>query len=123
MNLSRFSIGEKLILLGGIIALISLFLPWVDVSFYSENGFQQQGFLVLVVYIYPVLKILTAKAQNKVSNIICMVVGLAFMLYFVSSKSISVFGSSYSAASIGMYVMIVGLIVSLVGAILSKKQG
>ena len=122
MNLSKFTNSEKIILAGVVIAIISLFMPWVETSIFSVNGFQQEGYIWLACFAYPVIMIFKQKNYNKKASIIVFAIGLFLMLCFLGSKSLDWFGESINCASTGMYVMIIALIVSLVGVIKDKKQ-
>lgn len=122
MNLSKFTNSQKIILAGVVIAIVSLFMPWVETGVFSANGFQQEGYICLACFAYPTIMIFQQKNYNKKVSIIVLAIGLVFMLYFLGSKSLDLFGESVNCASTGIYVMIVGLIVSLVGVIKDKKQ-
>ncbi|MFN0313028.1 hypothetical protein [Kurthia sp. ISK08] len=45
MNFKQLSLGKKIILITTVIALISLFLPWVELGILSASSFQQGGYL------------------------------------------------------------------------------
>ncbi|SFC50963.1 hypothetical protein [Clostridium uliginosum] len=122
MNISKLSLGQKLILIGGIISIVSLFLPWVDAGILSVNGFQQQGYIVLLAFIYPVIIILNNKVLNIKGGIASLAVGIIFMFSLIKSKNTNVFGTSVNLSASGMYIMIVGLIVSIVGIIIDNKK-
>ena len=121
MNLSKFAVNDKIVGAGFIIGIISLFMTWVDVGFYSENGFQQGGYLVLIAFLYSIVSIATGKNYNRKVSAILLVMGIIFMIFFICSKSVGLFSSSINCAGIGMYVMIVGLVVSLAGTVKDFK--
>lgn len=106
MNLSRLTKSDKIILAGAVVAIISLFMTWVDTGILSANGFQQQGYVWLVCFIYPIFMIFNQKAYKKKEAIILFIFGIVSMLYFFSTKSVSLFGSSVSCAASGMYIML-----------------
>ncbi len=50
MNFKQLSLGKKIILITTVLALISLFLPWVELGILSASGFQQGGYLFLTAF-------------------------------------------------------------------------
>ena len=120
MNFKELSNGRKLICISAVVAIISLFLPWVDAGFISANGFQQQGYLLLLPFVYPVVMILQNKNIVKGINMACAIAALVFSVGFTMSKSTNVFGTSVNLAGTGLYVIIIASIIFLVGAIMEK---
>lgn len=121
MNLSKLSNNQKAIVIGFIIGVISLFMTWVDAGIVAANGIDLEGYLILLVFIYPVLMTAEEKKYSKGLAIIVLLLGIVFMLSFIASKTIDIFGSDVNCAGSGMYVMVVGLIISLAGVIKDKK--
>ncbi|OSA92135.1 UNVERIFIED_ORG: hypothetical protein B2H95_05685 [Clostridium botulinum] len=122
MNFSNLLSGKKLILIGAIVSVVSLFLPWVNAGILSVNGFQQEGYLMLLVFIYPIIKVLKNKTVNMKGGLASLILGLIFMLSFIKTKDTEFFGASVNLSAFGMYVMIVGLIISIVGVIKDNKK-
>ncbi|MGL4873969.1 MAG: hypothetical protein ACRC30_04890 [Clostridium sp.] len=122
MNFTNKTLSEKLYLGAFLVGVISLLLPWVDVGFASVNGFQQQGYLILIPMLYPVVTTFMGMNRNKVVNIVLQIIALVFMLYFMSTKSVDagMFGT-VDATGTGMYVMILANIGMVVGAFLERK--
>lgn len=116
------SIGRKLVLGGGAVGIISLFFPWVNVGFVNVDGFQKQGYLVLLAFIYPLFSIVIKKKVKFIGSLISLVIGLIFMFAFIASKSTNLFGTDVNMAASGMYIMIGGLIISAIGVILEKNS-
>lgn len=116
------TIGRKLILAGGAVGIISLFFPWVDAGFISANGFQQQGYLLLLAFIYPIFSIVLRRKPQFIRSLISLIVGVVFMFAFISSKGTNLFGTDINMAASGMYIMIGGLIISIIGIIFEKKS-
>ena len=85
MNLSRLTKSDKIILAGAVVAIISLFMTWVDAGIVSANGFQQQGYIWLACFAYPIVMMFQQKMYNKKAAIIVFAVGIVGMLYFIST--------------------------------------
>lgn len=51
----NWNVGVKLIFISTVIGILSLFMKWVDMLILSATGFQQQGYLSLILYIYAVV--------------------------------------------------------------------
>ena len=49
----NFSLNQQIILGSFGVAILSMFLPWVDMEIITLNGFQQQGYIFLVCFVYP----------------------------------------------------------------------
>ena len=122
MNFKELNLGEKIIVLGCIVSIVSLFLPWVDILFVKVDGFQQQGYIMLIFWLYPCIQALRQKKANKILSGILVVISIIFMLIMLNDKSTSLLGNSINTAASGMYVMIVSLIAILVGVVLNKRE-
>lgn len=122
MNIKNLNAGEKVILIGCIVSILSLFMTWVDVSIIKENGFQQQGYLFMLCYLYPCIQAIRQKKAIKAVSIVLVVIGIIGMFAFVADKSVSILGTSINAAGTGMYVMIVSLIAILIGCAINNRQ-
>lgn len=120
---NEYNNGEKVVLASTIVAILSMFFKWVDIGFLSENGFQQQGFLFLVLYIFPVYKILSNKNLKGSITIILGVIASILGFIYVVSKDISVMGESFNAAGSGIYIFILASIGLVVGGVMINKEG
>ena len=98
MNFKQLSLGKKIILITTVIALISLFLPWVELGILSASGFQQGGYLFLIAFIYPVYCVLKNTYINKVGGLVCGIVALIASIAYISSKSDEIFGTAINVA-------------------------
>lgn len=99
MQLSKYTIGYLIALA---LATISLFMPWVDIGILSVNGFQQQGWLVLIPLLYPATSYFTGRGKNKIINLVLGILCTLFMFGFINSKDTAL---GINAATTGMYVM------------------
>lgn len=121
MNIKELNLGEKIILIGCIVSIVSLFMPWVDLGIIRADGFQQQGYIVILFWLYPCIQAIRQKKAMKILSIILSVVSIIFMFYALNEKSTSIFGSSVNLAASGMYVMIASLIAILVGSVINNR--
>lgn len=121
-KISELNIGGKIILISVIVAILSLFMTWVDIRITKLSGFQQKGYLVLILYIYPVYKVLKGRNLNKVVGIICGGIAVIGMIAFLLSKSVNVFGTTVNAASTGMYVNILASVILIIGVVKYRQN-
>ncbi len=100
---SNTNLGGKIILISTVIAIISMFLPWVDTTISTSNGWQQLAFVLLLLYIYPTMQ--TVRNQSisliygSLTSIIAAVAAVAFMEY----KTIPFEGVNLCFAGQGTY--------------------
>lgn len=121
MNFKQLSLGKKIILITTVIALISLFLPWVELGILSASGFQQGGYLFLIAFIYPVYCVLKNTYINKVGGLVCGIVALIASIAYISSKSDEIFGTAINVAGSGAYLFLISTIGLIIGVVLDKR--
>lgn len=121
MNFKQLSLGKKIILITTVIALISLFLPWVELGILSASGFQQGGYLFLIAFIYPVYCVLKNTYINKVGGLVCGIVALIASIAYISSKSDEIFGTAINVAGSGAYLFLISTIGLIIGVVLAKR--
>ncbi|MFB0959257.1 MAG: hypothetical protein QMB61_09605 [Clostridiaceae bacterium] len=114
-NFNRWSLGGKLIFIALCLAIFSLFLKWVDLGILSASGFQQDGYLFLVLFAYPVYVVLADKPMNKIIGLISSSLAVIIGLYFAFSKSVELFGSTVNAAGSGLYLFIISAVILVAG--------
>lgn len=110
-NFGAWDIGGKSIFIAACLAIISLFFTWVDIGFYAENGFEQQAFIFLACFIYPIIRLLQDKSINRIGGYICAIAGIVCGIAYISSKSAEMFGVQIQAAGTGPYVFIVASVI------------
>lgn len=100
---SNTNLGGKIILISTVIAIISMFLPWVDMVTRYTTGFQEYAFTLLLLYIYPVVQTVRNQSISLVfgslTSIIAAVTAVAFMEY----KTIPFEGVNLCFAGQGTY--------------------
>ena len=97
--------SNRQIILGSFgISLFSLFLPWVDIQLITLSGFQQQGYLFLICFIYPLYCILSAKEHNALVSLALGVFTIILTIWFINSKSVEIYeGESVNVAGSGLW--------------------
>ena len=114
---------DKLIVGSTLIALLSLFTPWVNMGIVSLNGFQQQGYILIPFFIYPVLKILKSEKMSFLPALASGVIMLLITIYFISTKSINVYGESVNVSGWGLWLFLLTSIAFTLGIYLEEKGG
>ncbi|MBB6453810.1 hypothetical protein HNQ94_002261 [Salirhabdus euzebyi] len=120
--LQKWGKGGSVIVIAGIALIISLFLPWVDLGIFSVSGFQQEGYLVLILFAYPLYVAFANKPINAIAGLATSIISVVFLFYFLSSKSESLFGETINAAGTGLYLALVASFVLVVGVVLKIKE-
>lgn len=115
INFKEWNFGGKLIFISTILAIFSLFMNWVDAGIIRVSGFQQQGYLFLLLYIYPVYKLLKGSKMNKLIGLICSILAAVGSIAFLTSKSVDLFGSTVNAAGAGLYLFIIASVLLIIG--------
>ncbi len=117
INFSRWNIGGKLIFSACCLAIFSLFLKWVDLGILSASGFQQDGYLFLVLFAYPAYVLAKNKPINRIGGLVSSVSAVLLGIYFALTKSIEVFGSTVNGAGSGLYLFILSAIALVIGVL------
>ncbi|WP_256762064.1 hypothetical protein [Cohnella sp. WQ 127256] len=120
IDFKQWDIGGKTIFLSTCLAILSLFFKWVSFAFFSENGFGQGGIIFLILFIYPVIKLLQDKPLNKMVGYICAGLGVICGIWYISSKTTDFLGTTINAASTGPYVFIAACVLLAFG--IFKRQ-
>jgi hypothetical protein len=118
----HLGLGEKIILGSASVALLSLFLPWVAMGIFSSSGWGQDGYIFLVLFVYPVIGVFNVKGLNKTAGIICGVLALVITIAVIADKHFEVMGISGNAAASGLYLFAASTIGLIVGAVKYKDN-
>ncbi|WP_289137818.1 hypothetical protein [uncultured Brevibacillus sp.] len=122
MEFKRLDGGSKIIFIATILAIVSLFFNWIDAGIVALSGFQQQGYLLLILFIYPFMQVIKLKPVNKVIGLVCSILSIISILIFIMSKTVEIFGTTINVASTGMYLYLVASILLLIGVIRHSKK-
>lgn len=119
---SNTNIAGKAILIASLIAIISIFLPWVDLVIRHTNGFQELSFVLLAFFIYPALSVIKNKPISLVwgsaSSIAAAIAAVAFMEW----KTIPYQGVDLCFAGQGTYLFFVASVVLFAGVLKYKAS-
>lgn len=100
----NFSLNQQIILGSFGVAILSMFLPWVDMEIITLNGFQQQGYIFLVCFVYPLYCILSEKVHNTLVSLALGVITVILTIWFITTKSIEIYeGESVNVAGSGLW--------------------
>ncbi len=115
INFSQWNVGGKMIFIATGLAVLSLFMSWVDLGFVSASGFQQDGYLFLIFYIYPVYKLLRDRPMKRVLGLLSSMLAVVTAIAFLLSKSVDVFGTTVNGAGAGLYLFVIASVLLTVG--------
>lgn len=119
---SNLNIGGKIILISTVIAIISIFMPWIDTTLSTSNGWQQFAFVLLALYVYPVLQAVRNKSISLIwgsaSSISAAVAAVAFMEW----KTIPFEGVDLCFAGQGTYLFFVSSVFLFAGVLKYKPS-
>jgi hypothetical protein len=117
---SNLNIGGKIIVISTTIAIISIFMPWIDTTLSTSSGWQQLAFVLLGFYVYPVLQTLNNKPLSllwgSASSIAAAVSAVAFMEW----KTIPFEGVDLCFAGQGTYLFFVASVFLFAGVLKYK---
>lgn len=100
------------------VALLSVFMPWVSLGIYSENGISQGTFLLCGLFAYPAIGLLTGRFINKTVACACAVLAALLTLLYIDSKSsVEILDSSFDAAGLGAYFFLLASLVCIGGIV------
>lgn len=119
---SNTNIGGKAILISSLIAIISIFLPWVDLVIRHTNGFQELTFVLLAFFVYPTLQVIKnnpiSLLLGSASSILAAVAAVAFMEW----KTIPYQGVNLCFAGQGAYLFFVASVILFAGVLKYKAS-
>jgi hypothetical protein len=80
---SSWTNGQRLIILAAGLAFISLFMPWIDAGIATRTGWEELGFLGVLLFTYPIYAALTHKQANKWLVVVLAVMAIGFGVWFM----------------------------------------
>lgn len=113
----NWNTGGKTIFAATTASAVSMFMNWTDIGFASQSGFSQQAFLFLVLWIYPVFKLLKNHPISRIGGVTCSIASIALTLAYINSKSVDVFGHSGNVAGTGAWIFMFASIALLIGVL------
>ena len=122
-NWKNWSTGQRLIFASSAVAVLSLLLPWADMGLISVNGFGQQGYLLLIFFIYPLYKLLKSNPIKPLYGFISSGLAVISSISFALSKTVEVFDTTVNLSGSGLVLFIICSIALFVGVYMSKDHG
>jgi hypothetical protein len=122
---ANWNVGAKIIFVAACVATLSMFMDWVSIGFASQSGLTQGTFLLLGLWVYPVLMLLKAQPIRRSWGIALSCSSFVLTGIYISSKSIEVFGKTINAAASGAWLFLLVSIALAVGVVqyVPKKDG
>lgn len=127
MNFQTMNKQRKFILIAAVVGIISMFLPWVRISFFgistSANGMHGSGILVFLCFIGAgVVAFLGDQTKNldKTFWFIALACGVLASLIMVWNL-IDVMGGGMSFLSIGFYLAVLAAVAVLLAAYIYRN--
>jgi len=112
---ANWNIGGKIIFATACASVLSMFMKWVDVGIISQTGLAQGAYMLILLYIYPVLMLFKNKPINKFWGYILSLAAVLLTISYIHSKSVDFFGSMFNVAASGAYLFLIASIGLLVG--------
>ena len=109
--------GGRIIFASACTALISMFMTWVDIGIAQKNGFDQQAFLLLVFWIYPVFRLLKNKMINGVFGLLSSIASVILIIGYINSKSGELINRTVNFSGTGAWVFLFASIALGVGIV------
>ena len=122
-NWKNWSTGQRLIFASSVVAVLSLLLPWADMGLLSVNGFAQQGYLLLIFFIYPLYKLLKSTPIKPLYGFLSSGLAVISSISFALSKTVEVFDTTINLSGSGLVLFIICSIALVIGVYMSKDQG
>ncbi len=113
----HWNLGGRIIFVAACAATASMFMDWVSIGFASQSGLTQGAFLLLALWVYPVLMLFKNKLISRAWGLICSIASVVLTSAYISSKSIEIFGKTINAAATGAWLFLLVSIALIFGII------
>ena len=111
---------RKIIFVAACVAIVSMFMKWVDVGIASRTGLTQATVLLLGLYVYPVLMLFKNNSIKRVWGLVCSITAVVLTLWYINSQSVEFLGEKISAVGPGAWLFFLASIALIVGVIKYK---
>jgi len=102
----QYSSGGKLIFASFFFAVLSLLFPWNSTELGTLNGMEEETYLFLLFYLYPVYSVINNKHMDKVISSSFAVLATECNIAYIYSHNINIF-QPLSCNLIGPYLFFV----------------
>ena len=107
--------GGKIIFVAACVATASLLMNWVELGIVTESGMAQGAFLLLGLWVYPVLMLLKNTAIHQIGGLACSITSIIGTVWYISATEVVLFGEVLNAAGGGAYLFLLASIALVVG--------
>lgn len=84
-----WGIGGRVIFVAACVASVSVFMKWVDIGFAKADGWSQGTFMLIGVFVYPMLRLLKGKPINLAGGLVCAGIGALGSLIFMARTCVT----------------------------------
>ena len=102
----NWNMGAKIIFVAACAAALSMLMDWVRIGFVSQNGLAQGTFLLLGLWVYPVMMVVKGLPIRRSWGMLQSCASVVLTGMYIGSKSIEVFGKTINAASSGAWLFL-----------------
>jgi hypothetical protein len=119
----NWNFGGRIIFVAGCVAMTSMFMKWVDIGIVSQTGFSQGTFILLGLWVYPILMLFKNKVIHQVWGLVCSITSVVLSINYIASKSVDVGLNRVimvNVAATGAYLFMLASIALIVGIVKYK---
>ena len=106
MDFKNISKENKVYIVFFIAGIMSLFMDWVKLDSISYNGFQQQGWIILIPLAFILFTKLTGKLYSRGFNLVLSSIVCLLTIFFLFDKTVYINDESYNLAALGLHIMV-----------------
>ena len=106
MDFKNISKENKVYIVFFIAGIMSLFMDWVKLGSISYNGFQQQGWIILIPLAFILFTKLTGKLYSRGFNLVLSSIVCLLTIFFLFDKTVYINDESYNLAALGLHIMV-----------------
>lgn len=125
MDFKNISKENKVYIVFFIAGIMSLFMDWVKLDSISYNGFQQQGWIILIPLAFILFTKLTGKLYSRGFNLVLSSVVCLLTIFFLFDKTVYINDESYNLAALGLHIMVtctIGYLVLSIRRFIKEKK-
>ena len=119
---SNTNLGGKAILISALIAIISIFLPWVDLVIRHPNGFEELTFVLLTFFVYPVFSVIKNQSISLIWGSVFSILAAVSAVAYMEWKTIPFEGVNLCFAGQGTYLFFVASVILFAGVLKYKAS-
>jgi hypothetical protein len=117
---SKWNVGGKIIFVASCVAVVSMFMNWVDLGITARIGISQAAFLLLGFWIYPVYMLLNNRSIKLRWGLPSATLSIAGVIAYIASKSMTIAGQSGNFSAIGAWMFLIASVALIIGVALSR---